>query len=97
MSQVYNLEKFENGPVYFLKSHNPDTHTSSIDAIVNILEVRDQAEYQLHIIVCKNYSTHKISIHGSYLNPQSLIQIAANIVTENPNIYDNIIRTTELT
>lgn len=97
MSSVYNLEKFENGPVYFLKSHSPDVNSTSIDAIINIVEVRDQAEYQLNIIVCKNYATHTISIHGSYLNPQSLIQIAANIVTDNPNIYDNIVRTTELT
>jgi hypothetical protein len=92
----YQLEKFESGPVYFLKVFDQNASLTSIEAIINILEIREEAEYNLNIIICKNYNTHNISIHGSYLNPQSLIQIITNILNENPNIYDNIVRTTEL-
>jgi hypothetical protein len=93
---TYQLEKFDKGPVYYLKSVDESNNKTAIEAIINIQEVKDQAEYYLNIITCKNYDIHNISLHGSFLNLQSVLQIAANILADNPNIYDNIIKTSDI-
>lgn len=93
---TYQLEKFDSGPVYFLKQTDESDNTSNIQAIINIQEIRDHAEYQLNIITCRNYEAHNVSLHGSFLNLDSIIQITANIITNNPNIYDNIVRNSNL-
>jgi hypothetical protein len=93
----YQLEKFDKGPVYYLKSTDESTDKSTIEAIINIQEIKDQAEYYINIVTCKQYDVHNISLHGSFLNLQTVLQIAANVLSNNPNIYDNIIKTSDLT
>jgi hypothetical protein len=92
---TYQLEKFDKGPVYYLKSVDGSSDKTSIEAIINIQEIKDQAEYYINIVTCKNYDVHNISLHGSFLNLQSVLQIAANILTNSP-IYDNIIKTSDI-
>lgn len=92
----YQLEKFDKGPVYYLKSVDDTSDTSSIQAIVNIQEIKDHAEYYLNIITCANYDIYNVLLHGSFLNLQSVLQIAANIINNNPNIYENIVKNIDL-
>lgn len=94
---TYQLEKFDKGPVYYMKCVDETTNTTSVEAIINIQEIKDHAEYHINIVTCKQYDIHNISLHGSYLNLQSVLQIAANLLSNNPNIYDNIIKTADLT
>jgi hypothetical protein len=88
----YQLEKFENGPVFFVKRYNEQDNTTCIYALVNIVEIRDQAEYKLTIILCKNYDVNHVSIHGAYLSLENILQIVSNLIDKNPNIYEHIVR-----
>lgn len=93
MTTTYQLEKFDTGPVYYLKCVDDTNNSTSIKAVINIQEIRNEAEYIINIVTCEKYDIHNISLHGSFLNLHSILQIGANIISNNPNIYDNIVKT----
>jgi len=91
----FQLEKFDQGPTYFVKSDDPDNKITKIVAVANIQEVKDHAQYFVNVVLCDNYATHQVPIHGSFLNLHSILQICLNLF-HGSETYTNIVKTADL-
>ena len=95
---TYNLAKFDDGIVYFIKEkivgENPDSFIDQISAIINVKELKEHAQYQITVIETDTGFKQEYNIHGVYLTPNNLLSIAVSHLKRDPNIMSNLERLT---
>jgi hypothetical protein len=103
---TYNLAKFEDGIVYFIKektfasdnvgSGKSDPHNTAekISAIVNIKELKEHAQYQITVIECETGYKQDYTIHGVYLIPNNILSIAVSHLKRDPSLMSGLERIT---
>lgn len=92
----YNLAKFEEGIVYFIKEHlgqpNSENSVSKISAIVNLKELKEHAQYIITVIETETGHKQEYPIHGSYLTPNNIMNIAVSHIKRDPSIMSGLER-----
>ena len=95
---TYNLAKFDDGIVYFIKeklnSENSNDSADKISAIINVKELKEHAQYQITVIETDTSFRQEYNIHGVYLTPNNLLSIAVSHLKRDPSVMSNLERLT---
>lgn len=95
---TYNLAKFEDGIVYFIKEKisgsDPSNVVEKISAIINIKELKEHAQYQITVIETETSYKQEYNIHGVYLSPNNILSIAVSHIKRDPSVMSGLERIT---
>lgn len=93
---TYNLAKFEDGIVYFIKEtiNGTDANNSieKISAIINIKELKEHAQYQITVLETDTGYKQEYNIHGVYLSPNNILNIAVSHIKRDPSVMSGLER-----
>jgi hypothetical protein len=93
---TYNLAKFEEGLVYFIKQKvsgdSPENSIEKISAIINVKELKEHAQYQITVIETETGYKQDYPIHGVYLSPNNLLSIAVSHIQRDPSLMSGLER-----
>lgn len=92
----YNLAKFDEGIVYFIKEKigdpNSENNSDKISAIINVKELKEHAQYQITVIETETGFRQEYPIHGVYLSPNNLLSIAVSHIKRDPSLMSGLER-----
>jgi hypothetical protein len=95
---TYHLAKFDQGLVYFIKDRLGDKNAGSgsnsvaerIVAIINVKEVKEHAQYQITVIETETAYKREYPIHGVYLTPNNILNIALSHIKRDDSLLSNL-------
>lgn len=91
----FNLAKFDNGAVYFVKEKieiSPENSIEKISAIVNVEELKEHAQYNIVVIETETSHKDEFPIHGVYLTPNNILTIAVSHLKRDPSLITDLER-----
>ena len=95
---TYNLAKFEDGAVYFVKENavgaDPNNSIEKISAVINVKELKEHAQYQIVVLETDTGYRQEYNIHGVYLSPINILNIAVSHIKRDPSIMSGLERIT---
>lgn len=93
---TYHLAKFDEGVVYFVKSKLGDPQSKNtvekIVAIINVKELKEHAQYEIVVIETDTSYKKEYTIHGVYLSPNNILNIAVSHIQRDPSVMSHLER-----